>query len=270
MFERYTERARRVVFFSRYEASQSGSTTIETHHFLLGLLREDKNLMRRLIRNSVPVESIIQEIRSKVQPGEQKVPTSVDLPLSHECKRILAYADEEATRLAHRHIGTEHLLLGILRENDSLAARILMEKGLSLEEIREEFARAGVARDDRAGIRPMFLYLTGDTLVGVLEKHNLGVPRQHLMSAIADRLSGDVKKAQVELQLFLESLVREIGERTKGEAALLPTFEGFNWPRSLGGFRSGISEDEDWKFTFGMALLAGELLMARYERPTKT
>jgi ATP-dependent Clp protease ATP-binding subunit ClpA len=70
----------------------------------------------------------------------------LDLPLSHECKRILAYAAEEAERLNHRHIGTEHLMLGILREEKCLAANILQERGLRLDRIREELARAVVER----------------------------------------------------------------------------------------------------------------------------
>src|SRR6478752_6276960 len=141
MFERYTERARRVIFFARYEASQFGSTTIETEHLLLGLIREDKNLTNRFLRNSSSIESIRKEIEGRTTIRE-KVSTSIDLPLSNECKRILAYAAEEAERLNHRHIGTEHLLLGILREEKSFAADILHERGLRLTQVREEIARS--------------------------------------------------------------------------------------------------------------------------------
>src|SRR5262252_2218893 len=145
MFERYTERARRVIFFARYEASQFGSTTIETEHLLLGLIREDKNLTNRFLRNHSSIESIRKEIEGRTTIRE-KVSTSIDLPLSNECKRILAYAAEEAERLNHRHIGTEHLLLGILREEKCVAAEILHERGLRLVAIREELARSVVDR----------------------------------------------------------------------------------------------------------------------------
>ena len=145
MFERYTERARRVIFFARYEASQFGSTSIETEHLLVGLLREDKNLTNRFLRNHSSIESIRKEIESRTTIRE-KVSTSIDLPLSNECKRILAYAAEEAERLNHRHIGTEHLLLGILREEKCVAAEILHERGLRLNAIREELARSVVDR----------------------------------------------------------------------------------------------------------------------------
>jgi len=139
MFERYTERARRVIFFARYEAAQFGSTTIETEHFLLGLIREDKNLTQRFLSNASAIESIRSEVEGRTTISE-KASTSMDLPLSNECKRILAYAAEEAERLNHRHIGTEHLLLGILREERCLAARMLQERGLQLDTIREELA----------------------------------------------------------------------------------------------------------------------------------
>jgi len=140
MFERYTEKARRVIFFARYEASQFGSPYIETEHLLLGLLREDKALTNRFLRSHASVESIRKQIEAHTTIRE-KVSTSVDLPLSNECKRVLAYAAEEAERLSHKHIGTEHLLLGLLREEKCFAAEILHERGLRLPAIREELAK---------------------------------------------------------------------------------------------------------------------------------
>ncbi len=141
MFERYTEKARRVIFFARYEASQFGSPYIETEHLLLGLLREDKTLANRFLRSHAAVDSIRKQIEGHTTIRE-KVSTSVDLPLSHECKRVLAYGAEEAERLSHKHIGTEHLLLGLLREEKCFAAEILHERGLRLSTIREELQRS--------------------------------------------------------------------------------------------------------------------------------
>src|SRR5512144_1188448 len=141
MFERYTEKARRVIFFARYEASQFGSPYIETEHLLLGLLREDKALANRFLRSHAAVESIRKQIEGHTTTRE-KVSTSVDLPLSGECKRVLAYGAEEAERLNHKHIGTEHLLLGLLREEKCFAAEILHERGLRLSTIREELQRS--------------------------------------------------------------------------------------------------------------------------------
>jgi ATP-dependent Clp protease ATP-binding subunit ClpC len=138
MFELYTERARRVIFFARYESSNFGSNAIETEHLLLGLCREDKNFLRYF-------DASERDIRVKVEAlitRKPKVSTSIDLPLTEECKRILAYAHEEAERLGHRHIGTEHLLLGMLRESGCLASRVLGEAGVRLEKLRDELAKS--------------------------------------------------------------------------------------------------------------------------------
>jgi ATP-dependent Clp protease ATP-binding subunit ClpC len=137
MFERYTEKARRVIFFARYEASQFGSPLIETEHLLLGILREDKALTNRFLRSHVVVESIRKQIEEHTTIRE-KVSTSVDLPLSNESKRVLAYAAEEAEKMGHKHIGPEHLLLGLMREEKGFAAEMLKERGLKLKQVREE------------------------------------------------------------------------------------------------------------------------------------
>jgi ATP-dependent Clp protease ATP-binding subunit ClpC len=141
MFERYTERARRVIFFARYEASQLGSNAIETEHLLLGLIREGKGLTSRLFSKShLSMDSIRKEIEGRVIYRD-KVSTSVDIPLSGESKRVLGFASEEAERMLHNYIGTEHILLGLLREEKSLAAGILTEKGMRLSAVREEIVQ---------------------------------------------------------------------------------------------------------------------------------
>jgi hypothetical protein len=142
MFERYTEKARRIVFFARYEASEFGSPSIETEHLLLGVLREDKALANRFLPSNDSVASIRQRIRA-LTPLREKISTSVDLPLSHESKRVLAYSAEEAEKLKHRYIGPEHMLLGLLREEKSLAASLLQERGLSIAKVREDLAAGG-------------------------------------------------------------------------------------------------------------------------------
>jgi ATP-dependent Clp protease ATP-binding subunit ClpC len=154
MFERYTEKARRVIFFARYEASQFGSPYIETEHLLLGLLREDKALTNRFLRGRESVEVIHKRIEDHTVVRE-KVSTSVDLPLSNEGKRVLAYAAEEAVRLSHQHVGTEHLLLGLLREENSFAAQLLKERGVTLSQIRDELATA--AHESSPPARPVSL-----------------------------------------------------------------------------------------------------------------
>ncbi|QQS46767.1 MAG: ATP-dependent Clp protease ATP-binding subunit [Acidobacteriota bacterium] len=148
MFERYTEKARRVIFFARYEASQFGASQIEAEHILLGLIREDKNLTTRFFhRSHANIESIRKEIEGRTILRD-RISTNIDLPLSNEAKRVLAFAAEESERLGNRHIGTEHLLLGLLREENSVAAEILYERGLRLSDIRQDLMRqANVERN---------------------------------------------------------------------------------------------------------------------------
>jgi ATP-dependent Clp protease ATP-binding subunit ClpC len=143
VFERYTEKARRVIFFARYEASEYGSPYIETEHLRLGLLREDPALTRRVLGAKTSSESPVDSIRRKISErgmlGE-KFPSSVDLPLSDGSKRVLAYAAEETERLNSRPIDTEHLLLGLLRDKKSFAALLLNQEGVLLERAREDTA----------------------------------------------------------------------------------------------------------------------------------
>ena len=141
MFERYTERARRVLFYARYEASQLGNLSIETEHLLLGLTREGKGLTNRILaRAHLSLENIRKEVEGRTVFRE-KVSTSVEIPFSAECKRVLGFAAEEADRLLHNYIGTEHLLLGILREERCVAADILMQKGMRLDTVREDIVQ---------------------------------------------------------------------------------------------------------------------------------
>jgi|SRR5690348_17143412 len=138
MFERYTEKARRVIFFARYEASHYGSPQIEPEHLLLGLVHEERLLCGQWLPNTQP-DSIRQRIDRSFERGPV-TPTSVDLPLSASGKAALFHAKDEADRMNSRQIGTEHLLLGLLRE-DSLAARILFENGADLDKLRGSFDR---------------------------------------------------------------------------------------------------------------------------------
>lgn len=155
MFERYTEKARRVIFFARYEASLFGSSTIEPEHLLLGIAREDRSLLKHFVEGAgVTAETLREEIRAHVVVAE-KIHTSVELPLSAETKRALACAHEESNNLQHSHIGTEHLLLGLLREPESLAAQILLKHGVELERVRESLytLEATQSRKSNQGIK---------------------------------------------------------------------------------------------------------------------
>jgi ATP-dependent Clp protease ATP-binding subunit ClpC len=142
MFERYTERSRRVIFFARYEALQYGSPTISPEHILLGLLREDKTISARFLpfRNTLSVDAVRREVEERIVLRD-RIPQSAELHLAPETKKILFYANEESRHLKNRHIGPEHLLLGIVREERSIAAEILLQYGLRVQDIRDELAR---------------------------------------------------------------------------------------------------------------------------------
>lgn len=132
MFERYTEKARRSIFFARYEASQFGSAEIDTEHLLLGLFREDHGLLG--LGPELPVEAIRKRIAS-ARPGGEKISTSIDLPLSQACKLALAQGAEEAQKFGDEHIRTAHLLIGLL-DQECFAAQMLREFGWAVDTLR--------------------------------------------------------------------------------------------------------------------------------------
>lgn len=168
MFKRYTEKARRVIFFARYEASQFGNPYIETEHLLLGLLREDPALVKRFLGPTNVATDVRTEIERQIIRHE-RISTAVEMPLTNDCKMALNLAAEESERLAHRHIGTEHLLLGMLRVEGSLAAKLLRQRGLNPEAIREELVKApgsvsllkALAEPSRGAITTLESFLSG-------------------------------------------------------------------------------------------------------------
>ncbi len=143
MFERYTETARRAIFFGRWETSEFGSPSIETEHLLLGILKADLALASKYLAIDHPYTSVRAEVE-RASPSRPPTSTSVDLPLSHEAQRALSYAEEEAQRLNQRQIDTEHLLLGLLREKTTFAAKLLKDHGVTLSEARQSIAKGEV------------------------------------------------------------------------------------------------------------------------------
>ncbi len=171
MFDGYSEKARRVMFYARYEASRFDSPSVESEHVLLGVMREDKALMRRLISSPELIESIHVQIEARtpvqheiaiVSPNPvetlkdrvagapvsfesvrklveanptflEQIAKSVSLPFSDECKRVMDAAEREANRLNQRQISTEHLLLGLLTEERCFAAELMKQRSVTLE-----------------------------------------------------------------------------------------------------------------------------------------
>lgn len=151
MFERYTEKARRVIFFARYEASSFGSPYIEPEFLLLGILREDKQVVLRWLGKGESQSKLREDIAKGIDI-RPKTSTSVDLPLSQDARHVLAYAAEAAESLSHQHIGTEHLFLGLLREPESHVAKMLAERGVDASTVRQTLAKEGAQANIRPGI----------------------------------------------------------------------------------------------------------------------
>ncbi len=141
MFEKFTEKARRVMFFARYEASQFGAESIQSGHLLLGLLRESEKTSTQLLdRMGVQTSVLRERLVSALTPRDKKITpssTSIDIPMEEEVKRILQNATAESAKLNHKHVGAEHLLLGMLKEEQCLAGRLLREMGADLIAAKE-------------------------------------------------------------------------------------------------------------------------------------
>src|SRR5271156_5370540 len=135
MFDRFTEHARRAIFFARYEAGTLGSQFIDTEHLLLGLIREDKVLPSKLPGGAS--ERIRKRIAASLADPVRRISTSADLPLSSDSKRALSNGAEQADKLSHKSIDCGHLILGILRIENCAGATLLRDFGIGYEKYIE-------------------------------------------------------------------------------------------------------------------------------------
>ena len=141
MFERFTEKARRVIFFARYEASAFGSHEITPELLLLGFLRENASTANQYFPSPTAPESIRSKLTEQLPRGE-KIATSVDIPLSQDARRVLAHAIEMSAQSGHKEVVPAHLLIGLLRLENSLAATVLREHGVTVEMLSEKLKQA--------------------------------------------------------------------------------------------------------------------------------
>jgi len=153
MFERFTDRARKVMALANQEAQRFNHEYIGTEHILLGLVKEGSGVGANVLKNlGVDLRKVRLEVEKLVKSGPEMV-TMGKLPQTPRAKRVIEYAIEEARNLNHNYVGTEHLLLGLLREQDGVAAQVLMNLGLRLEDVREEVLNllgAGVESEESA------------------------------------------------------------------------------------------------------------------------
>jgi ATP-dependent Clp protease ATP-binding subunit ClpC len=134
MFDGYTEKARRAVFFARQEAVLSGASQIEAEDLLIGLLCENRGLLPQVLESDV--DSLRTEIKGRV-PRLKSVPQTVTIQLSAKAKKVLANAVDESGTLGHEHTSTAHLMLSLLREPAPIMVRVFQRYNLDLEEQRE-------------------------------------------------------------------------------------------------------------------------------------
>ena len=138
MYERFTDRARKVMALANQEAQRFNHEYIGTEHILLGLVKEGSGVGATVLKNlDIDLRKVRLEVEKLVKSGPDMV-TMGKLPQTPRAKKVIEYAIEEARNLGHNYVGTEHLLLGLLRERDGVAAQVLMNLGLKLEEVREE------------------------------------------------------------------------------------------------------------------------------------
>ena len=138
MFERYTDSAKRALFFARYECSQLGSVELGSDHLLLGLIQDAGGIVQKVLSTAgVASDDLRRDVERRTTVRE-KISTSVEIPFNGEAKRALTYAAEEADRFRHCYIGTEHLLLGLLRDEGSIAGTSLLARGLRLDDVRSQ------------------------------------------------------------------------------------------------------------------------------------
>lgn len=138
MFNRFTERARKVILLAKEEAKRFNHDYIGTEHILLGLVREGEGVAAAVLASfGLSPDKIRLEVEKLVQPGPATV-VSGDLPFTPKAKKVIELAIDEARTLGHNYIGTEHLLLGLIREGEGVASQVLMNLGLELEKVRDE------------------------------------------------------------------------------------------------------------------------------------
>jgi len=237
MFERFTEQARRSIFYARFEASVFGSLHIGSEHLLLGLMREDP-----VIRTNFPVEAIRNQVEGLIRRGKP-VATSVDLPLSSEAKRAVAYCAEIAEIYHHPYIDSVHLLFGLTRVEQSLAARVLRDHGFTAKQADD------LVRVSPPAVPPAPLKGKATLTATLVRKSALPEPIAASLDAVVEKFHSLIQRVGVDLEQLPEV----------DAAKRLPS----EWTR-----QQELGHLIDWTFAhhqwFARALLEPSLVAAEY------
>jgi len=214
VWQRFTERARRVVFFAQEEAGRLGENYVSTEHLLLGLVRESDSVAARILETlGVSASRVRTEIERQVTKGDGR--TGPDMQLTPRAKRVIDLAYDEARQLNNNYIGTEHLLLGLIRENDGLAGRVLAKFGVDLDRTRREVRRLQDQEPATAGAR------TGASTAAP-SRSNSRTPaldeygRDYTVMAKEDKLDPVVGRSSE-----IERVVQILSRRTKNNPVLV-------------------------------------------------
>jgi ATP-dependent Clp protease ATP-binding subunit ClpA len=208
MYERFTDRARKTMALANGEAQRFNHEYIGTEHILLGLIKEGCGVGAKVLKNlDIDLRKIRLEIEKLVKSGPEMVSLG-KLPQTPRARKAIEYAIEEARNLNHNYVGTEHILLGLLREHDGVASAVLMNLGLKLEEVREEVLNllgAGTVQINEESLRPTQSQLAA-TLAELLNKKDEAIKNSEydVAAALRDQaeeirrqLPDDVKIAPV-------------------------------------------------------------------------
>ncbi|MHC4598977.1 MAG: ATP-dependent Clp protease ATP-binding subunit [Planctomycetota bacterium] len=208
MFDRFTDRARKVMGLARQEAQRFNHDYIGTEHILLGLVQEESGVAASVLRNmDIELKKVRLEVEKQVQSGGTTKSVG-QLPFTPRAKKVLELAMEEAANLGHNYIGTEHLLLGLLKEQDGMAARVLISLGLKLEDVREQV-----------------LDLLGADLSSTAEKTTTQKSKTPALDAFGRDLTQLAREAQLDPVIGrkdeIERVIQILSRRTKNNPVLL-------------------------------------------------
>lgn len=226
MWQRFTERARKVVFFAQEDAAALGENYVGSEHLLLGLLREPDSVAGRILSSlGLDPDTIVQDLRRQVAHGEGRL--GRDMQLTPRAKRVIDYAYDEARQLDNNYIGTEHLLLGLIRDVEGVAGRVLARAGADLETARQAIrqlqAGGAVAADPSAvtsapqqtGVRPVLANSSINRLVAnaLFEARELGYEQpasEHYLLALFTAEDGKALTVLEALGLTREKVLSAI------------------------------------------------------------